>query len=65
MSRIKHIDIMISWSHEEHALETYVAVYCNTHQNKADINTQSLGGETLQTKHVWSIGYQFYPPVGT
>ena len=63
--KIKHMDIMMSWLHQEHALETYVAVYCNTHQNKADLNTKSLGGETLQTKNLWSVGFQFYPPNGT
>ena len=26
-SRIKHMDIMMEWLDEEHALETYVAVY--------------------------------------
>ena len=59
------MDIMISWLHEGHALETNVAVYCNTHQNKADLHSKSLGGETLQTKHSWSIGYQYYPAVGS
>ena len=62
---IKHMDIMMLWLHEEYALETYVAVYCNIRQNKADLNTKSLGGETLQIKHLWSVGFQLYPPNGT
>ena len=61
--RIKYVDIMMSWLHGECALETYVAVYYHTRQNKADLNTKSLGGETLQTKHVWSVGYQYYQPI--
>ena len=56
------MDIMMAWLHEEDSLETYVAVYFNTYQNKADVNTKSLGGGTLQTKQVWSVGYKFYPP---
>ena len=55
--------IMMSWLHEEYALEKYVALYCNTHTNKAGLYTKLLGGKTLQMKHFWYVGYQYYPPV--
>ena len=44
---IKHLDIMMSYAHEQENNGTFVAIYRNTEQNKSDINTTPLGGETL------------------
>ena len=63
--RIKHLDIMMTWLHEQHTYQNYVAVYCNTSLNKADMNTKAHGGQTLQEKHLCMVGYKFYPPKGS
>ena len=41
--RIKHLDIMMTWQHEQEAYKTYVAIYCRTDLNKSDINTKPHG----------------------
>ena len=63
--RVKHLDIMMSWLHEEHAIGTYVAIYCNTLLNKSDMNTKAHGGQILQEKHLCLVGFRFYPAKGT
>ena len=47
-TRIKHLDIMMTWLHEEHAYEKYVAIYCRTYLNKKDVNAKSHGGQKIQ-----------------
>ena len=64
-TQVKHLDTMMSWLHEQHTIGTYVAIYCNTDKNKADMNTKAHGGQTLQEKHLNIIGYKYYPPKGT
>ena len=56
---------MMSWLHEQHAIGTYVAIYCNTELNKADMNTKTHGGQILQQKHLCLVGYRFHPEKGT
>ena len=55
--RIKHLDIMMNWLHEQHQYERFVAIYCNTDLNKADMNTKAHGGRILQEKHLCMVGY--------
>ena len=47
---MKHIDITISYGHEQERIGTYIAVYNNAGQNRSDINTKHHGGETLNKK---------------
>jgi hypothetical protein len=56
---------MMTWLHEQDAYQNYVAVYCNTNLNKADMNTKAHGGQTLQETHLCMVGYKFYPPKGS
>jgi len=54
--RIKHLDIMMSWSHETGNYGQFVAIYCETHLNINDMNTKPHGRQTLQNKHLWLVG---------
>ena len=63
--RIKHLDIPMTWLHEQGLKGTYVAIYTPTGRNKADMNTKPHGGANLQTMNMAIIGYQHYPPEGT
>ena len=63
--RVKHLDIMMTWLHEQHLYERFVAIYCNTDLNKSDMNTKSHGGKTLQEKNLSMVGFKFYPPKGS
>ena len=56
---------MMSWLHEQHAIGTYVAIYCNTDLNKADMNTKAHGGKILQEKHLCLVGYKYYQAKST
>ena len=62
--RIKHLDIMMTWLHEQEAYKTYVAIYSRTDLNKSDMNTKAHWGQILQTK-MFNWIYKFYPPKGT
>ena len=50
---------MMTWLHEQHNYQQYVAIYCNTLLNKANMNTKAHGGKTLQEKHLSMVGYKF------
>ena len=63
--KVKHLDIMITWLHEQHSDEKYVAIYCNTNLNKSDTNTKAHGGKILQEKNLSMVGFKFYPPEGS
>ena len=49
--RIKHLDIVMTWLHEQDTYKTYVTIYCRTDLNKSDMNTKEHGGQILQTKN--------------
>ena len=56
---------MMTWLHEQHLYERFVAIYCDTNLNKADMNTKAHGGEILQEKNLSMVGFRFYPPKGS
>ena len=63
--RIKHLDIMMIWLHQDHDYGIYKAIYVPTDRNKADMNTKAHGGQILQDKHLCLVGYRLYPKKGT
>ena len=53
-SRIKHLDIMMTWLHEQYKYQKYIAIYCNIKLNKADMNTKAHGGKHFKIKiYAW------------
>ena len=64
-SRNKNLDIMMTWLYEQHAYQTYVAIYCNTTLNKADMSSRAHEGQTQQENHLSMVGFKFYPLKGS
>ena len=60
--RIRHIDVLVAWMNEQFARERLAPVYTATMNNKADKNSKPHGGQTLQAKHLDTVGFPFYPP---
>ena len=45
---------MMTWLHEQHLYEKFVAIYCNIDLNKADINTNAHGEKYFRRKtYLW------------
>ena len=47
---------------EQFTREKIAPVYTDTTNNKADKNSKPHGGQTLQSKHVDTVGFTSYPP---
>ena len=62
---MNHLDIPMTWLHEQGLKGTYVAIYTPTGRNKADMNTKPHGGANLQTMNMAVVGNQHYPSEGT
>ena len=60
--RIRHIDVLVAWMNEQFARERLAPVYTATMDNKADKNSKPHGGQTLQAKHLDTVGFSSYPP---
>ena len=63
--RIRHIDVLVAWLNDQFLRERFTPVRCHTSNNNADKNTKPHGGKTLQTMHLRTNGFQFYPPAGS
>ena len=59
--RIRHIDVLVAWMNEQFARERLAPVYTATMDNKADKNSKPHGGQTLQAKHLDTVGFSSYP----
>lgn len=46
---------MMTWLHEQHQYKRFIAIYCDTDLNKADIITKAHGGNTSRkiSVHGW------------
>jgi len=48
--KIKHLDIMMTWLHEQDAYKIFVTIYCRTDLNKSDMNTKAHGRVDITNK---------------
>ena len=60
--RTKHLDILITWLHEQYSRERFVPIRATSHNQRADHNSKPHGGITLQTKALPLFGFSNYPP---
>ena len=62
---IKHLDILITWLHEQYSRQHLVPICATSRNQQADHNTKPHGGITLQEKTLPLFGFHNYPPVGS
>ena len=57
--RVRHIDVLVAFVNDQFSRERLTPIYCKSENNKADKNSKPHGGQTLQTKHLASNGFNF------
>ena len=63
--RVRHIDVLVAWLNDQFARECTTPIICSTTDNIADKNSKPHGGQTLQQKHLSTVGFKHYPPPDT
>ena len=59
---VRHIDVLVAFVNDQFSRERLTPIYCASENNRADKNSKPHGGQTLQTKHLATNGFKFYPP---
>ena len=54
-SRVKQLDIIITWIHYHYNRDNVIPIYVKPHLNKMDTNTKPYGNETLQKTYFLSL----------
>lgn len=60
--RVKHIDILIGWLHEQATRQRMKPIQTPSSEQKGDMNTKPHRGFTLQKKFLDIMGHKYYPP---
>ena len=60
--QVRHLDVKITWLHEQFIRSVFKLIYVHTSLQKADMNTKPHGGQQLIDMYLPLIGYKFYPP---
>ena len=63
--RVRHIDVLVAWLNDQFSRERITPIYTASADNLADKNSKPHGGQTLQQKHLSSVGYKYYPPTNS
>ena len=63
--QVKHLDLKVTWLHQQKLLEVFVPEPCPTDRQLADFNTKPTGGSQLQKNVLYIVGARFYPPEGS
>ena len=64
-SQIKHLDVKVTWLHQQKLFGIFIPEPCPTDRQQADFNTKPNGGSQLQKSVLHVVGARFYPPDGT
>ena len=63
--QIKHLDLKVTWLHQQKLIGIFVPKACPTDRQLADFNSKPTGGTQLQKSVLFLVGARFYPPEGS